>query len=109
MVLNKPVGRGLEPAGGRPGPSRAAADRARRCVGESPSIPDRDTRLAPLGRLDQDSHGLLVLSEDGVLAKALIGPQLGAGQRVSGPGGRPDHRGRSSAGCAMAWRWTDAS
>ncbi|MEM7491925.1 MAG: pseudouridine synthase [Pseudomonadota bacterium] len=30
--------------------------------------------LAPLGRLDQDSHGLLLLSEDGVLAKAIIGP-----------------------------------
>ena len=33
------------------------------------------TRLAPLGRLDQDSRGLLLLSEDGVLAKALIGPE----------------------------------
>jgi 23S rRNA pseudouridine2604 synthase len=43
--------------------------------GESPVIPGRDTRLAPLGRLDQDSHGLLILSEDGVLAKALIGPE----------------------------------
>lgn len=30
--------------------------------------------LAPLGRLDQDSRGLLLLSEDGVLAKAIIGP-----------------------------------
>jgi 23S rRNA pseudouridine2604 synthase len=29
--------------------------------------------LAPLGRLDQDSRGLLILSEDGVLAKALVG------------------------------------
>ena len=44
-------------------------------VGESPSIPDRDTRLAPLGRLDMDSRGLLLLSDDGVLAKAIIGPQ----------------------------------
>ncbi len=43
-------------------------------VGESPVIPDRDTRLAPLGRLDMDSRGLLILSEDGVLAKAVIGP-----------------------------------
>ncbi|MEM1036364.1 MAG: pseudouridine synthase [Pseudomonadota bacterium] len=30
--------------------------------------------LAPLGRLDQESRGLLLLSEDGVLAKAIIGP-----------------------------------
>src|SRR5690349_927658 len=29
--------------------------------------------LAPLGRLDRDSRGLLLLSEDGVLAKALVG------------------------------------
>lgn len=31
--------------------------------------------LPPLGRLDLDSHGLLILSNDGVLAKAVIGPQ----------------------------------
>ena len=37
--------------------------------------PAKDASLAPLGRLDQDSHGLLLLSEDGVLAKAIIGPQ----------------------------------
>lgn len=37
--------------------------------------PGRDASLAPLGRLDQDSRGLLLLSEDGVLAKAIIGPQ----------------------------------
>ncbi len=43
-------------------------------VGESPVIPDRDTRLAPVGRLDMDSRGLLILSEDGVVAKAVIGP-----------------------------------
>ena len=34
----------------------------------------KDASLAPLGRLDQDSHGLLLLSDDGVLAKAIIGP-----------------------------------
>jgi 23S rRNA pseudouridine2604 synthase len=37
-------------------------------------IPDANTRLAPVGRLDLDSRGLLILSEDGVLAKAVIGP-----------------------------------
>jgi 23S rRNA pseudouridine2604 synthase len=31
--------------------------------------------LPPLGRLDRDSRGLLMLSEDGVLAKAVIGPE----------------------------------
>jgi 23S rRNA pseudouridine2604 synthase len=43
--------------------------------GEAPYIPSRDTSLAPLGRLDMDSRGLLLLSDDGVLAKAVIGPQ----------------------------------
>jgi 23S rRNA pseudouridine2604 synthase len=43
-------------------------------VGESPAIPDANTSLAPLGRLDMDSRGLLILSDDGVLAKAIIGP-----------------------------------
>ncbi|RYY97746.1 MAG: rRNA pseudouridine synthase, partial [Alphaproteobacteria bacterium] len=33
------------------------------------------TSFAPLGRLDMDSRGLLLLSEDGVLAKAIIGPE----------------------------------
>lgn len=37
--------------------------------------PGAKTSLAPVGRLDQDSRGLLILSEDGVLAKAVIGPQ----------------------------------
>lgn len=43
-------------------------------VGDSPRIPDAQTSLAPLGRLDMDSRGLLILSDDGVLAKAIIGP-----------------------------------
>ncbi len=42
--------------------------------GQSETIPDRDTRLAPVGRLDKDSRGLLILTEDGVLTKAVIGP-----------------------------------
>ena len=37
--------------------------------------PAKHASLAPLGRLAQDSHGLLLLSDDGVLAKAIIGPQ----------------------------------
>jgi 23S rRNA pseudouridine2604 synthase len=45
--------------------------------GQANTLPDENSRLAPVGRLDQDSRGLLILSEDGVLAKALIGPQSG--------------------------------
>lgn len=37
-------------------------------------IPAMDDSFPPLGRLDQDSRGMLLLSEDGVLAKAVIGP-----------------------------------
>lgn len=36
--------------------------------------PSSKASLPALGRLDMDSRGLLLLSEDGVLAKALIGP-----------------------------------
>lgn len=40
-----------------------------------PRYPGSQSQLAPIGRLDEDSRGLLILSEDGVLAKAIIGPQ----------------------------------
>ncbi|HEY3798587.1 MAG TPA: pseudouridine synthase [Caulobacteraceae bacterium] len=73
VVLNKPVDVvSSQPEGEQVPAVRLLTRQA--LLGESPTIPDRNTRLAPLGRLDQDSHGLLVLSDDGVLAKALIGP-----------------------------------
>jgi len=88
VVLNKPVGVvSSQPEGEQIPAVRLLTAQALR--GESPTIPDRNTRLAPLGRLDQDSHGLLVLSEDGVLAKALIGPNSPLDKeylvRVTGP------------------------
>jgi 23S rRNA pseudouridine2604 synthase len=46
-----------------------------RLWGSADVIPGRESSLAPLGRLDMESRGLLILSEDGVLAKALIGPE----------------------------------
>jgi len=74
VVLHKPMG--VVSAQPEPGqiPAVRLLTRAG-LVGESPAIPDRETRLAPLGRLDMDSRGLLLLSDDGVLAKAIIGPQ----------------------------------
>lgn len=72
VVLNKPVGL----VSGQPEPGRTPAARlitADRREGEGPT-PARDARLPPLGRLDMDSRGLLLLSEDGVLAKAVVGP-----------------------------------
>lgn len=74
VVLHKPMGIvSAQPEQGQVPAVRLLTRAA--LLGESPSIPDRDTRLAPLGRLDMDSRGLLLLSDDGVLAKAIIGPE----------------------------------
>ena len=73
-VLNKPVGVvSAQPEAGQV-PAARLLTRAN-LAGAATAIPEKTTSLAPLGRLDQDSRGLLVLSEDGVLAKALIGPE----------------------------------
>ncbi len=72
FVLNKPVGY----VSAQPEPGQTPAARLLRTenrIGEGPA-PGLKRALAPLGRLDQDSRGLLLLSDDGVLAKALIGP-----------------------------------
>ena len=73
IVLNKPVGY----VSGTPEPGETPAIRLitdKTLVGQAPAIPGRNNKMAPLGRLDKDSRGLLILSEDGVLAKAVIGP-----------------------------------
>ncbi|MBI1198132.1 MAG: pseudouridine synthase [Phenylobacterium sp.] len=73
-MLNKPVGY----VSGQPEPGQTPAARLltrAALLGESDLIPDARMSLPPLGRLDMDSHGLLLLSNDGVLAKAVIGPQ----------------------------------
>lgn len=74
VILHKPVGIvSAQPEAGQVPAVRLLTREG--LIGESPLIPDRDTRLAPVGRLDMDSRGLLILSEDGVVAKAVIGPQ----------------------------------
>jgi 23S rRNA pseudouridine2604 synthase len=73
VVLNKPEGFVSAQAEHGQLPAVVLLTRAR-LSGTSPAIPTRRHRLAPLGRLDLDSRGLLLLSEDGVLAKAVIGP-----------------------------------
>ena len=73
VIVHKPVGIvSAQPEAGQV-PAARLLTRAN-LIGEAPTIPDRDTRLAPVGRLDMDSRGLLILSEDGVVAKAVIGP-----------------------------------
>jgi 23S rRNA pseudouridine2604 synthase len=73
VVLHKP--RGVVSAQPEPGQTPAVRLLTREAlVGESAVIPDKETKLAPVGRLDLESRGLLILSEDGVVAKAVIGP-----------------------------------
>lgn len=73
IVINKPMGY-VSSQPERDQIPAARLIRPENLVGQAP--PDLDTRasLAPLGRLDMDSRGLLILSEDGVLAKTVIGP-----------------------------------
>lgn len=73
VMIHKPVG----VVSAQPDPGQIPAARlltSERQAG-SGSVPSSRASLPPLGRLDQDSRGLLLLSEDGVLAKAIIGPE----------------------------------
>lgn len=72
VMINKPVGVVSAQPEGDQIPAARLLTRAN-LIGATDMMPTSRTSLAPLGRLDQDSRGLLVLSEDGVLAKAFIG------------------------------------
>lgn len=73
IVMHKPLGF----VSGQPEPDKIPAVRllteANR-IGDG-AVPDADASLPPIGRLDEDSRGLLLLSSDGVVAKAVIGPE----------------------------------
>ena len=73
VLVHKPVG--VVSAHPEPGQTAAihllTADNA---WGDYEVLPDENSGLAPVGRLDMDSRGLLLLSADGVVAKAVIGP-----------------------------------
>lgn len=71
-VIHKPVG--IVSAQPDPGQVPAARLLTRANLFGSGKPPKKSASLPALGRLDMDSRGLLILSEDGVLAKALIGP-----------------------------------
>jgi 23S rRNA pseudouridine2604 synthase len=73
IVMNKPVGY----VSGQPEPGKTPAVRlltGENRIGDG-EVPTRDASLPPIGRLDEDSRGLLLLSSDGVVAKAVIGPE----------------------------------
>lgn len=74
VILHKPVGY----VSGQPEGNQIPAARlvSRENIHSStPFLASLKRSFAPLGRLDQDSRGLLILSEDGVLARAVIGPE----------------------------------
>lgn len=74
VLLNKPVGYvSAQPEGDQIPAVRLI--RKPNLWGEALTIPGGWNNLAPVGRLDMDSRGLLMLSEDGVIAKAVIGPE----------------------------------
>lgn len=72
ILLHKPMGY----VSGQPEPGKIPAARlltATAQLDDGPLPSSRDS-LPPIGRLDEDSRGLLILSTDGVVAKAVIGP-----------------------------------
>ncbi|WP_174301015.1 pseudouridine synthase [Caulobacter sp. S45] len=88
VVVNKPVGIVSAQPEGRQVPAARLLTRGTLWGADGVGVPAGE-RLAPLGRLDMDSRGLLLLSQDGVLAKAVIGPDSRVDKQyvvqVSGP------------------------
>jgi 23S rRNA pseudouridine2604 synthase len=74
LVIHKPVGFVSAQPEGHQAPAIRLVQPETRYGGDAPASLPR-AGLPPLGRLDQDSRGLLILSDDGVLARALIGPE----------------------------------
>ena len=73
VVMNKPPGFvSAQPEAGQTPAARLLT--AGNLWGDAAARVSPKASLAPLGRLDLPSRGLLLLSQDGVLAKALIGP-----------------------------------
>jgi 23S rRNA pseudouridine2604 synthase len=105
VLLNKPPG--FVSAHPQPGetPAVALLEPARSL--DTPAQDLRALSLAPLGRLDLESRGLLLLSSDGVLAKAVIGPDSALPKRYLVDVGdvvRPDQLARLRHGLTLDGR-----
>jgi 23S rRNA pseudouridine2604 synthase len=94
VLLNKPVGYVSGQAEDGYEPAVVLVTRANRWEGDSSGIEFQGghlRHLAPAGRLDIDSTGLLVLTQDGRIAKRLIGDETRVEKeylvRVAYPGG----------------------
>ncbi len=77
--MNKPVGYvAAQPEKGyKPASDLIRPDRQELAPGDPPLRSDHLRGLAPAGRLDIDSKGLMVFTQDGRVAKLLVGPEHG--------------------------------
>ena len=75
IILHKPIGfvSGQAEDGHKPAATLIKADTQQRKSGAQVFHPSNLRGLAPAGRLDIDSTGLLILTQDGVIARKLIG------------------------------------
>ena len=69
-------------------------------------LPAGGPRVFPVGRLDRDTEGLLLLMNDGDLANGLTHPRFGVEEGVPRRGGGPPRRRNTSGCCDVAWNWT---
>ena len=67
-------------------------------------LPAGGPRVFPVGRLDRDTEGLLLLMNDGDLANGLTHPRFGVEEYLAEVEGLPT---RNTSGCCdVAWNWT---
>ena len=104
ILLNKPIGyvSGQAEDGHQPaiGADHAGEPLGRGSVADARSSPRHLRGLAPAGRLDIDSTGLLVFTQDGRVAKRLIGQRLGGREGI--PRARRGHARRGGHEAAAA-------